>query len=139
MASYQTEQRKALLDYLQGHEDMAFTASEVAKGMRLDPQVRVKPGTSTVYRLLTQLTQEGRIKRFIREERRQYLYQALACGGGERHLHLKCRACGRFMHMDESQSDQILKEISQEMQFVVDEEETVLFGRCLGCVGEERP
>ena len=133
MASYQTEQRKALLDYLQGHEDEAFTATEVAKGMRLDPRAKVKPATSTVYRLLTLLTQEGCIKRFVREEGRQYLYQALACARGDRHLHLKCQGCGRLIHMDGGQSSQILKEISQEMHFRVDEEQTVLFGRCDGC------
>ncbi|MGI6688186.1 MAG: Fur family transcriptional regulator [Christensenellales bacterium] len=133
MASYQTQQRKALLDYLQRHADQAFTAGEIAKGMRLDPDVAVKPAASTVYRLLTLLTQEGCIRRFVWEEGRQYLYQALACGSGEGHLHLKCNACGRFIHMEESQSDRILQEISHALQFQVDEGQTVLFGHCAKC------
>lgn len=138
MASYQTEQRKALLDYLHHHADQAFTAGDVAKGMRLDPEIAVKPATSTVYRLLTLLTQEGQIRRFVREEGRQYLYQALACGSGEGHLHLKCNTCGRFIHMEEGQSDRILREISQALQFVVDEEQTVLMGHCAGCKEKTR-
>lgn len=133
MASYQTQQRKALLDYLRRRADQAFTAGEIAKGMQLDANVTVKPATSTVYRLLTLLTQEGCIRRFVREESRQYLYQALACGSGEGHLHLKCNACGRFIHMEENQSDRILKEISQALQFQVDEGQTVLFGHCAKC------
>ena len=133
MASYQTQQRKALLKYLRRHADQAFTASEVAKGMRLDPKSTVKPAASTVYRLLTLLTQEGHIHRFVREEGRQYLYQALACGKGDKHLHLKCNACGLLIHMDEEWSEQILSTISQEMHFRVDEEQTLLFGHCAGC------
>ena len=137
MASYQTAQRKALLDYLQRHEDEAFTAGEVARGMRLDPQAAVKPATSTVYRLLTLMTQEGSIKRFVREEGRQYLYQALACGRGEGHLHLKCNSCGRLIHMDENRSSRILTEISRQMHFLVDEEQTLLFGCCAECETEK--
>lgn len=133
MSSYQTPQRQALLDYLHRHQDQAFTAVELARGMQQDPEVAVMPGTSTLYRLLTKLAQEGCIRRFVREEGRQYLYQALACGSGEGHLHLKCNACGRFIHMEESQSDRILQEISQALAFQVDEGQTVLFGHCAGC------
>jgi len=137
LASYQTTQRRALLGYLQRHEDEAFTASEVAKGMRLDPLASVKPAASTVYRLLTQMAQEGSIKRFVREEGRQYHYQALACGKGKGHLHLKCNVCGRLIHMEESRSRRILTEISRDMHFIVDEEQALLFGRCCGCDREE--
>ncbi|MDD4080503.1 MAG: transcriptional repressor [Eubacteriales bacterium] len=133
MAPYQTEQRKALLDYMHRHADEAFTAGEVAKGMLLDQEVGVKPATSTIYRLLTQLTHEGRIRRLVREEGRQYLYQALACGKGDGHLHLKCAGCGRFIHMGEAQSSKIISEISRKLHFLVDEEQTVLMGRCGGC------
>ena len=135
MSIYQTEQRKALLDYLHRHQDQAFTAGEVARGMRLDPQITVTPGTSAVYRLLTRLTQEGCIRRFVREEGRQYLYQALACGSGEGHLHLQCSACGRFIHMGEDQSSRILRDINRALKFQVDEELTVLVGHCAGCEG----
>jgi len=133
VASYQTEQRKALLDYLHRHQEAAFSAGEVARGMHLDPGVAVKPATSTVYRLLTRLTQEGLIKRFVREERRQYLYQALACTHEGKHLHLKCQGCDRLIHMDGAWSSRILKEINREMNFLVDEEHTVLYGHCAKC------
>ncbi len=139
MSSYQTQQRAALLDYLHRHADEAFTAADLSRGMRLDPEVPVAPGVSTVYRLLTKLTQEGSIRRFVQEEGRQYLYQALACGRGEGHLHLKCSQCGRFIHMGEDQSSRILRNISQELRFQVDEEQTVLVGHCAQCEGEKTP
>lgn len=52
MASYQMEQRKALLDYMRRHADEGFIASEVAKGMHLVKAAAVIPAASTIYRLL---------------------------------------------------------------------------------------
>lgn len=127
--TYHTAQKARLFSFLQQHADTAFTAEELCDALAGAGEV----GKSTVYRLLPQLIAEGQVKRFSGSGRRRVLYQAVGCTHCDAHLHLKCTACGRIIHLDESASDAVLRRVLQSSAFAVDEKQTVLFGKCAAC------
>ena len=133
MAEYETRQRRILLDYLNAHPDRGFSVEELYEGVSAEHAADIVPGKSTVYRLIARLVNEGLVKRFAAGQGRQFAYQIVACAACDKHLHLKCTACGGLYHMDHAVSEQIMREVLSRSDFSLDEKETVLFGVCKGC------
>ena len=125
MSSYHTEQRKILLDFLSKNRDRSFTIDEITAGIGACGETLAR---STVYRLASKLASEGVIRRFVKSDSRSASYQLAACEHCEAHLHLKCVDCGKLFHMDE-----LVSKIRAHSAFSVDEEESVLYGKCARC------
>lgn len=132
MMAYQTEQKKVLLDYLCRHSEEAFSIDELADAMQAENLPAV-PGKSTLYRLMPQLVEEGRVKRFTKGHSRHFLYQMVSCTHCCDHLHLRCTVCGRLYHMEDQESAQIVRQILEKHHFAVDGADTILMGCCEGC------
>ena len=130
MSTYQTEQKKLLLDFLSKNRDRSFTIDEITAGIEKGGDTLAR---STVYRLASKLEGEGVIRRFVKADSRSASYQLAACEHCEAHLHLKCVGCGKLVHMDESISDELIRKIRATSAFSVDEEESVLYGKCSTC------
>lgn len=131
MSGYKTHQKELLLAFLYANRETSFTVDEIAA--RLQETFDDAPGKSTVYRLMGKLFEEGSVKRFEKGNSRTFLYQFAGEEACHHHLHMKCLNCGKLLHMDSAQSERLLKEIYGDSDFVVDQEETTLFGRCAAC------
>ena len=121
-----TDQRAYLLAFLRRYAHRQFTVEELVT--ELDGVL----AKSTIYRLMGRLVEEGEVRRFARDDRRQFLYQALADNTCHSHLHLKCTACGRLIHLDEDTSEAVIH-ILDKTEFCIDEGKTLLLGQCKGC------
>lgn len=128
MQGYQTEQKKRLLAYLSAHQDRAFSLEELTP-----PMVACGVGKSTVYRLIARLVDEGRVRRYLREGRRGYTYQYFAENDCRTHLHLRCTDCGRVVHLEKAVSAAVKEALKSRAGFVLDDEKTMLSGRCAAC------
>ncbi|MBR3766863.1 MAG: transcriptional repressor [Clostridia bacterium] len=131
MATYKTQQKEMLLDFLKKHPDTPFSVEELSD--ELASSSPSAPGKSTVYRLIGQLVDNGTVKRFVKGNSRQFLYQI---AGGEEcrhHLHLKCTECGKLLHMGHELSEKVLSNILGESDFTVKVDSTTLFGCCKDC------
>lgn len=124
---YRTEQRLALEEYLSANAAKQFTIGELAD--TLSPAI----GKSTVYRLIRELQESGRVRRFQLGEGRHTVYQYLPTEACISHLHLKCVLCGRMMHLDGSVSAFLTKQILASNRFRLDDRLTTLYGRCAAC------
>ncbi|MBR5509993.1 MAG: transcriptional repressor [Lachnospiraceae bacterium] len=136
MAHYQTEQKKILLSYLKKHSDQAFTVEQLCEQMKQELDQNLIPGKSTVYRVMPRLVEEGQVKRFVRGNSRQFLYQMICGDHCSRHLHMKCSVCGKLYHMEDEESEELLLQVMRKHRFQVDEGKTILFGQCESC-GQE--
>lgn len=139
MSEYKTQQKELLLAFLYANRETPFTVDEIAARMR--ETFDNAPGKSTVYRLMGKLCDEGSVKRFEKGNSRTFLYQYAGEAACRRHLHMKCLQCGKLLHMQTEQSEQLLREIFGNSDFEVDRQETTLFGRCAQCrkKAPERP
>lgn len=135
MSEYKTQQKEVLLDFLYAHRDTPMRVEEITES--LQGACENAPGKSTVYRLMGRLCEEGKVKRFEQGSSRTYLYQYVGGEDCHHHLHLRCLSCGKLLHMEHEQTERLLREIYGDAEFLVDQEETTLFGRCRSCCGKE--
>lgn len=131
LATYKTQQKEMLLDFLKRHPDSPFSIEQIVEG--LENEYEDAPGKSTVYRLVGQLVENGSVMRFVKGNSRQFLYQLTSGEECHSHLHLKCTECGKLLHMGHELSEKVLMNILGENDFTVKADKTTLLGCCKDC------
>lgn len=121
---YQTDGKQQLLAFLKAHATTPCTVEEIAAALPV--------GKSTLYRLMSQLVEDGTVRRFVKGNSRRFTYQILGGDDCHQHLHLKCVDCGRMVHLDHDITA-FVEERLKRHHFAADERTTMLFGRCETC------
>ena len=134
MAKYNTLQKEELKCFLARHKTESFTVRQIADKMKADPEVSKAPGESTVYRLVKELVESGEVKRTVKGNSRNFVYQLTEGEGCHHHLHMKCVTCGKLYHMNDEESREIVERIFREDSFELDKS-AVLPGKCKDCKG----
>lgn len=132
MKTYDTEQRRTLIKILEENTDRQFSALELAElCVQASPDIRIN--TSTVYRLLARLVDEGKAERSASPDGRKLLYRYLdACECAE-HIHLKCKKCGQILHLEDEEAEKNLVAAMEKCHFKVDEAQSLIVGVCGKC------
>ncbi len=128
MRAYNTKQRKTLLDFFESRADKTVSACEVAENLRDSGISR-----SAVYRNLAALEKDGKIRRVVKVGERVAYYQYAAHEHCKNKIHISCMKCGKTKHISSEMANIIAKNIILEDEFVIDKEETVLYGICKDC------
>ncbi len=126
MKTYNTHQRKILIDFLQINSEKAFTIEEIVSG------IGDEISQSTAYRLMTKLVDDGLVHRTVRGNSRSFIYQYISDRKCEGHLHMKCTDCGKVYHLDSNVTAQIHNDILSSTSFEIDNH-TLLMGKCGMC------
>ncbi len=127
MKTYNTHQRKALIDFLQAHSKEAFTVEEIVEKMSGGGISQ-----STAYRLMTKLVEEGLVHRSVKGNSRSFIYQYINSEKCDGHLHMKCTDCGKVYHLDSGITALIQNDIKASTHFEIDSH-TMLLGKCGNC------
>lgn len=129
--TYDTGREQALLSLLEQSGERGLTLHEICE--RLTPDGK---GKSTIFRLLASLTERGTVRKLPDgQQSHHFIYQYTKGAHCRSHLHLKCTECGRFIHLTERLSRLLCEAVQDEGHFSLDEEKTLLFGRCATCAG----
>ena len=126
--TYKTKQRDALLSFLEQHMHESLSAGEIAEALAAQDISR-----SAVYRNLSALEQEGKLRRSARSGSREATYRFVASEACRACLHLSCTKCGRTFHMHSGSADALIRGVEQSEGFAIDRAETVLYGVCSDC------
>lgn len=124
--TYKTRQRDEILRFFTEHKDQCFSARDLIG--------QVDAGEATVFRALSTLTNEGKLKKFTGGSGGSAYYQ-LNASECALHIHLKCRGCGKLIHVDCAFMEEILSHFRNEHAFTVDCGQTVIYGLCGDCGG----
>ena len=124
---YKTGKKELILELLSRDADASYTIEEIADAITPDGS-----GRSTVFRLVSELVSSGCLRRLSDGRTRHCTYQYVGDEHCHRHLHLKCRECGRLIHLDENTSRAFEKKILSVGGFAI-EEGSFLFGTCREC------
>ena len=127
MKTYRTAQRNCLLQFLKENSDRAFTIEEIVEALEAESVAK-----STVYRLMTKLTEENLVHRTVKGNSRSFVYQYISDETCENHLHIKCTDCGKVYHLDSGITSIIQNDIKANTSFEIDSH-TVLLGKCGNC------
>lgn len=128
---YQTKQKEVIAEYFRQHPGLCMTAESVYQ--TLGEQV----GMTTVYRAVARLTEEGFLRRYTPQSTGvAALYQLNPCQ--ENHLHIRCVDCGKLAHLHCDVTHAFTEHLLGQHGFVLDESQTVLYGRCEGCEAKRK-
>ena len=124
---YKTCQKKIIYDFFANNPDKHFSADEVFLNVS-----ELGCGKSTVYRLISKMSEEGQLIKSVEEGSHRSVYR-LALESCSHHWHLKCVKCGTVIHLDEIMSEHFQNEVFKTNQFSIDGSTAVLNGFCSDC------
>ena len=124
---YMTGNRERILGFLLENANSSYTLEEICAALTTDGK-----GKSTVYRIVSRLVAEGCVRRLSDGKTRHCTYQYVGGEHCHHHLHLKCKGCGRLVHLGEGESRRFERVLLDIGGFVI-EEGTLLFGTCKEC------
>lgn len=128
MPKYMTKQRKILLEYLSLHADEKLSAKQMAEDLNSRGI-----SASAVYRNLSDLEKEGKIRRVNQSGSREVFYQYTDGELCKDCLHLSCEKCGKTYHMNSQGAQMLVQNLAQSDDFTIDKANTVLYGVCREC------
>ena len=129
--TYNTERRKRILSFLSEDCNRAFTISEICDAILIEDK-----GKSTVYRIISELLESGMLKRIADEKTRLVKYQYLGEKKCTEHLHIRCKLCGKLVHLGREASSSIASIMSAHSGFSIDYSD-ILIGKCELCSSKE--
>ncbi len=128
MPKYMTKQRKALLNYLSMHADERLSAKQLEDALKIEGI-----SISAVYRNLSELEREGKVRRVNNSGSREVFYQYTDGAHCKDCLHLSCEKCGKTYHMNSAVARTLIENLAQSDEFTIDKANTVLYGVCGDC------
>ena len=123
-----TKQRKALLNYLSMHADERLSAKQLEDALKSEGI-----SISAVYRNLSELEREGKVRRVNNSGSREVFYQYTDGAHCKDCLHLSCEKCGKTYHMNSAVARTLIENLAQSDEFTIDKANTVLYGVCGDC------
>ena len=123
-----TKQRKALLNYLSMHADERLSAKQLEDALKIEGI-----SISAVYRNLSELEKEGKVRRVNNSGSREVFYQYTDGAHCKDCLHLSCEKCGKTYHMNSAVAQTLIENLAQSDEFTIDKANTVLYGVCGDC------
>lgn len=128
---YKTQTRQKILDCMLENPDRIFKASDLAQSL---PAVSL----STIYRNLSRLEKAGMVQIVGAEENKELQYRYTGPGRCEAKMHLVCKECGKFFHLEGPALKMLQFSVQQVEGFELDQQQSVLLGRCADCSGRSR-
>lgn len=134
-ARYKTKQQQAILDFLMENKEKHLTVSNISDHLESDG---VRVGTTTIYRHLDKLLEQGLVRKYTVDGTTsacfQFADQSQKC---REHFHLKCEKCGKLIHLTCNHASELCSHIYDEHGFEIDFFRTVFYGVCKECKKSE--
>ncbi len=133
--AYRTRQQEELLGYLKATPGEHHTVAQIRDHFSFSDR---PIGTTTIYRHLERLVDDGSVKKYVLETGDcacyEYVQEAGNCGA---HFHCKCEKCGRLIHLDCDELCGIREHLKGRHGFIWDSGKTVFYGICENCAAEK--
>lgn len=129
--TYTTKTRVEILKYIKANSDRAISASDIIEHMK---EIGSSVNQTTVYRYLDKLILENIIVKYADVSGEKSVYQYIQNKNDcVNHLHLKCKECGKLIHMDCEFIDDFSKHLLNNHDFQIQYEGNMLYGICKDC------
>ena len=130
---YRSKNRDALISYLRDREGEHVTVNEIHDHFR---QSGSSMGVATIYRQLEQLVADGQMRKYLVDSSSAACFEYIGAQEGHaRFVHCKCEKCGRILHIDRSEIEEMARLLEERSGFRMDSVQTVLYGVCGDCRG----
>lgn len=135
-SQYKTRQKEDLLEFLSSIPGKHVTVADICEYFK---SIGVEISTTTVYRHMESLTDEGLVNKY------QFDRNSCACFeyiNKEKHchhprcFHCKCSECGTLFHMNYEGFEDLANTVKQTHGFQIDPQRTVFYGLCKDCLNK---
>jgi Fur family ferric uptake transcriptional regulator len=134
-SGYNTKQKEKLLEYLVKNKEKHTNVQEISAFLTAEG---TPVGVATIYRQLDRLVEQGLVRKYAFDGKTCACYQYIEDDEQCRsHFHLKCLSCGKLIHLDCEHLAELTRHIEDEHGFEIDYSQTVFYGRCSDCSGED--
>ena len=135
-AAYKTKQQDLLFSYLKEMQGKHFTAEDVRAHFE---EKKLSIGIATIYRQLEKIVAEGKIQKYFIDDHSAacFEYAGENCNTNEKHFHLKCELCGRLIHLECDELEELGGHLKTEHGFVINPLRTVFYGVCTDCMSKK--
>lgn len=128
---YRTKNRDALAAYLRSREGEHVTVNEIHDHFRSCGSTM---GVATIYRQLEQLVAEGQMRKYVVGSGSAACFEYIGARQGHaRFIHCKCEKCGKILHIEKSEIEEMARLLEKRSGFRMDNVQTVLYGVCGDC------
>ncbi|MBR1472138.1 MAG: transcriptional repressor [Lachnospiraceae bacterium] len=132
-SGYKTKQREELLEYLETVPGVHITVNDVCDHFHQSGRAI---GTTTVYRQLERMVDEGLVSKYIIDGNSPACFEYLGAHvhrDSEVCFHCKCEKCGKLIHMHCDELKGIQEHLAGEHGFHLNPMRTVFYGVCEDC------
>ncbi len=130
-APYRTRQQQELLQFLRATPGVHHTAAEIREHFSQDDR---PIGMTTIYRQLERFVDEGIVRKYVLETGDgacyEYAEEQEEC---QSHFHCKCERCGRLIHLECAELEEIRTHLLRHHGFDWHAGKTVFYGLCSAC------
>ena len=129
--TYSTTSRKKILQYLEEQKDKTVSVNDILQYLIIEG---CDTNITTIYRYLDKLVIEGIVLKYVAQKGEKATYQFVN-GSPEchAHLHMKCRICGRVIHLNCKFMDELSEHMLQNHGFFLECKDSILSGVCEEC------
>ena len=132
--TYRTKQGQLVLECFKNNSGIHLTIEEICNILKSE---ETPVGTTTVYRQVQKLLEEGIITKYSvdSESGACYQYSGKEC---KMHFHLKCTNCSKLFHATCDYIQSVESHIFNHHGFQVDNSRTVFYGVCRECLRNKK-
>lgn len=131
-----TRAKTLILNCLKSLDGKHITAEELSDMLKSENTPVAK---STLYRFLSQLEQDGLVKKYFSGENASSCYRFIGEGSEcNEHFHLLCRQCGEITHFENPMLEQMIKKLDSTNDFSIDIHDSPFYGTCKSCMGKDK-
>lgn len=127
---YRTEQRKNLERIFEENPEKFFSVEDILEELNKKGE---SVGQTTVYRAIKRLEENELLRTEVRNNTKYYQYITNECNG---HFHLKCKKCGKVIHLECREFEEVNNHIQEHHKFKVDHN-MIIYGICDKCSSKE--
>lgn len=130
-----TKQKELVINALKNHKDKHLTAEGILENIK---KVSKDISQATVYRILSQLSTSGVVRKYIGADNKKACYQYVDSDNKcNMHYHLICDKCGQTIHYENSEVEKLRNSILKEKGFEANLQKVVFYGICKECLGDK--
>jgi len=132
---YSTVQREELVSFLEENRGTHVSVTDICSHFK---KIGKPIGTTTVYRQLERLVDEGEVNKYIIDLNSPACFEYIGERGmsGSTCFHCKCEKCGKLIHLHCDDLEETQLHLLSEHGFRLDPKRTVLYGICAECAAD---
>ncbi|ENZ05314.1 Fur family transcriptional regulator [Enterocloster clostridioformis] len=136
-AQYKTKQMKELLSYLESVRGNHVTVGDIYTHFESEG---ITVGTTTIYRHLERMVEQGIVVRYVIDGTNSACFEYVgerADGRQPVSFHCKCKKCGKLIHLQCNEAENLGQHMLEHHDFEMDSRRTVFYGICGDCRGSK--